>query len=395
MNIEWRVGAVGLLALLVAACGSGAGAAGEVRVRTTDELRQAVAGAKPGTRIVLAPGEYAGDLYLQNVHGSAQAPIVIAGADPMNPPRIRGKTECIHLSEVSHLELRDLVLEGAAGNGLNIDDGGTFDTPAHHVVLRGLKVRDIGPEGNRDGIKLSGLDDFQITRCLIERWGAGGSGIDMVGCHKGVIEASTFRNGRGEAIQGKGGTSEITIRHNRFIDVGGRGVNIGGSTGLDFFRPRVQGYEAKAIRVEQNLFVGGEAPVAFVGVDGATVRQNTIYHPAKWALRILQETTAPGFVPSRNGVFSDNIVVFRSEQWTEGGVNVGPNTAPETFRFARNVWYCEDRPDRSAPRLPTPESDSLVGKDPQFVNPEAGDFRLRPGSPAAGRGWEAALGSTP
>jgi len=82
--------------------------------------------------------------------------------------------------------------------------------------------------------------------------------------------------------------------------------------------------------------------VAFVGVDGAEVRFNTIYRPERWAFRILQETTAAGFVACRNGRFTDNIVAFHSSQWSSGGVNIGPNTAPGTFQFARN-WWCLHR----------------------------------------------------
>jgi hypothetical protein len=312
--------------------------------------------------------------------------IVIGAADPARPPRIVGGGSGIHLSEVSYLELRDLVFSGARGNGLNVDDGGTFETPTHHLILRNLTVKDVGPTGNRDGIKLSGIDDFRVEDCTLEQWGEGGSGIDMVGCHKGVIQGCTFRKGGSNGVQAKGGSSDITIRRCRFLEGGGRGVNLGGSTGLPYFRPRPQGYEAKNIRVEENVFVGGDAPVAFVGIDGGVVRANTIYRPRRWALRILQENQAPEFVAARNGSFTDNVVVFQSERWSEGGVNVGPKTAPQTFTFARNVWYCEDRPDRSAPRLPAPETGAVIGRDPLFRNPEAGDFRLKPGSPAAGRG---------
>lgn len=364
----------------------------DVNVRDLDGLRRAASAAKPGTRILLATGNYTGGTMLRGIAGAAGKPVVIGAADPANPPVLQGGVEAIHLSDVSHLELRDLVCRGATGNGLNLDDGGSKETPSHHVVLRNLRISDIGPGGNRDGIKLSGLDDFRVENCVIERWGDGGQGIDMVGCHRGVIEGCTLRQGEGKpgtGVQAKGGSTEITIRRNRFDHAGDRAINVGGSTGLQFFRPKPQGYEAKDLRVEGNIVIGSDAAIAFVNVDGATVRFNTLYHPRKWAIRILQETRSPGFTPSRNGVFEDNVIVFQAANWSEGGVNTGPNTEPKSFRFARNVWFCEDRPDRSQPTLPSPETGGVVGKDPQFRDPARGDFMLRSGSPATGRGVSA------
>jgi hypothetical protein len=122
--------------------------------------------------------------------------------------------------------------------------------------------------------------------------------------------------------------------------------------------------------------------VAFVGVDGAVVRFNTIYRPGRWALRILQETRHPTFVPSRNGEFADNLVVFRADEWAHGGVNVGPGTAPSTFRFARNWWYSTDRPEESRPTLPAAEEGGIYGRDPLLADPEGGDLSLRAESPA-------------
>ena len=355
-----------------------------LQVDDAASFKDAVARAKPGTRIELAPGEYGNGHLFQNLHGTADAPIVIAAADPEHPPTFTGGGQGLHLSDPAYVELHHLHLSGASGNGLNIDDGGTFDTPAHHVTLRGLIVTDIGPAGNHDGIKLSGLDDFVVEDCLLERWGEGGSGIDMVGCHRGEITSCVFRHGDqtgSNSIQAKGGTRDLRVHRNRFERGGSRAVNIGGSTGLQFFRPRPEGFEARDILVEHNTFIGSSAPVAFVGVDGATFRFNTIYRPTRWVLRILQETTGPDFVPSRNGIFTDNIIAFRADDLSTT-VNIGPNTAPETFRFARNFWYAIDDPARSSPDLPTPEVDGVTGQDPLFVDPGAGDFRLHPDSPA-------------
>ena len=81
---------------------------------------------------------------------------------------------------------------------------------------------------------------------------------------------------------------------------------------------------------EGSTFVGSEAPIAFVGVDGANVRWNTFYRPRKWVARILQETREPGFVPSRRGVFADNLVAYRSDEVTTA-VNVGPETEPNVL----------------------------------------------------------------
>jgi hypothetical protein len=128
--------------------------------------------------------------------------------------------------------------------------------------------------------------------------------------------------------------------------------------------------------------------VAFVGVDGAVVRHNTIYRFRRYALRILQETRGPGFVPCRNGRFTDNLIAFRAGELVQP-INVGRDTAPETFVLARNAWYCLDEPQRSRPTLPIPEADGVYGRDPQFRDAERGDFQLRPGSPVGRTGIRA------
>lgn len=361
----------------------------ELRIQRSLKLKDAVAQSKPGSVILLEAGTYEGGLYFEHLKGEPGKPIKILAADLRNPPVIKGGRECLHLIEPTYLELSYIIFTGATDNGLNIDDGGSFDAPASHIVLSNLVVVDVGPNGNRDGIKLSGVDHFVIVNCTVERWGNDGSAIDMVGCHDGVIVGCTFRHGDdvgASGIQVKGGSCNITIRGCRFEHAGLRAVNIGGSTDLQYFRPQPPpGYEAKNVTVEGCVFIGSEAPIAFVGVDGAVVRSNTIYRPKRWVLRILQETVSPEFVPCRNGNFTDNIVSFMTSEVVETA-NIGSDTDPETFTFARNLWYAMDNPSMSSPSLPIQEKDGMYGSDPMFTDPEGGDFKLKPESQAHGKG---------
>lgn len=332
------------------------------------EIRQLARAAKPGTAITIAPGEYRGGLWLQDLHGSEGKPITVCAADPKNPPRFVGGSG-IHLSKVSHLIIKDLVISNVTANGLNVDDGGNYSEPAHHIRIENIRVTDT-PKGNNDGIKLSGLRHFQVLNCTVSSWG--GSAVDMVGCHDGLIKGGFFKDGGDSGVQMKGGTSRVTVQDCRFNNFGLRGVNLGGSTGVEFFRPPLSTIadgaksEARDLRVEGCSFVGGIASLAFVGVDGAVVRRNTIVNPERWAIRILQETRLPGFVPCRKGVFEENTIVFFSSRWVSGGVNIGEGTEPASFRFARNKWFCSDMPAKSKPNLPTDEVGGVYGVDPKI-----------------------------
>ncbi len=62
-------------------------------------------------------------------------------------------------------------------------------------------------------------------------------------------------------------------------------------------------------------------------------------------------------------IVKDNRITFRrSDVQTE--VNIGPGTAPETFRFENNRWFAEDRPQASKPKLPVEEKGGVYGQIP-------------------------------
>jgi len=333
-----------------------------IQVRDAEGLRAALARARPGTTVTLAPGRYGHGISVGNVSGTKDARIVIAGADDRDPPVFEGGNEAIHLADCNFLTLRNLKVYGCAGNGINCDDGSTFDTPSKGMVFENLVIEGIGPTGNKDGLKLSGLDDFTVRGCRVSGWG--GSAIDMVGCHDGVIEGCRFVGKDGfsqdTGIQAKGGCERIVIKGNSFHNAGQRAVNLGGSTGLPFFRPRAQGFEARDLEVSGNHFVGGEAAVAYVTSTRCVVRRNTFIHPGKWVMRILQEQPTDKFQPCQQGVFEANLVVF--DRRVGPIANVGPDTRPDTFLFRGNAWFCRDGDCR--PSLPAEETAGIHQVDP-------------------------------
>jgi hypothetical protein len=330
--------------------------AAEIRVADSPSLRTALGQLVPGTTLLLEPGTYEGGLYVQAA-GTEQAPIVIQGADPNRPPVFQKGGSALHFSDCRYVTLRSIRVEGFPGNGINIDDGGSFETPSDHIVLENVTILEIGPKGNRDALKMSGVDHFAVRRCHFEAWG--GSGIDMVGCHHGVVEDCTFKGRAGysqdNAVQLKGGSEDVLVQCCLFLEAGQRSINVGGSTGLQFFRPKVGDYEAKNITVAGNRFERCLSPIAWVTADGGHVHHNTIVLPDRWILRILQETTDPQFQPSHGGLFEHNLVIYDSR--AQFFVNIGPGTAPETFMFRNNAWC--DVEGRRRPTLPVVEADGV------------------------------------
>lgn len=343
-----------------------------LRVSNREELEAALAEAKPGTTILLTPGTYQGGLTARDLSGEKGKPITIAGAQRNNQPVFSGGKTGLHFTDPRHLELRNFIVSGATANGLNIDDGGSFDSPAQDVKLSGLTLREIGGRGNHDGIKFSGGRDFQIEHCRIDRWGEGGSAIDMVGCHNGRISACEFEHHAqahsANGVQAKGGSQNIDIRRCHFKNAGGRAVNLGGSTGADYFRPANAKFEAANLTVADCFFEGSMAPIAFVGIAGANVSNNTILHPQRWIARILQENTQPHLVSCRDGRFERNFVAFHSNE-VRSMLNIGPATQKATFRLIGNEWLCLDGSSSGKKLLSftIPETDSIFHDNDQAI----------------------------
>ena len=353
--------------------------------QTYATFEAAAADAQPGDTILFHAGTHTGEQYVADLQGTANAWIFIHNA-PGEVAIIEGGGNALQLSDPAYLHISGLIFQHQTGNGVNTDDGGSYDTPAHHVVFENCTFRDMSATGNNDLLKLSGLDTFEVRSCTFLNGAEGGSGIDMVGCHHGVFEENFFENMGSNCIQAKGGSEHLRIERNFFLNGGQRSLNLGGSTDLQFFRPDTAHFEAAHIQVYSNIFIGSWAPIAYVGSVNVEVVNNTFYQPENWVIRILQETVDPDrFIECGDNSFRNNIVYLGNNLSTE--TNIGPNTRPETFTFSNNLWYNYDDTNWGGPAIPVADVNGIINQDPLFANAAATDFHIPMNSPAAGAGF--------
>jgi hypothetical protein len=190
---------------------SSAGGGGDGSSQTPfNTIPSAIAVATGGDAVVVHPGNgYSSGLYLTDVRGtSAAAPIWLGGAPGEAKPVVSGQASgnALQLVRPAWLIVHDLEVTNPTGaNGISCDDGTDYNNEqaAHHVIFRNIDFHDVGTGGNSDCLKLSGLNDHHVIDNTFTGCSTGGSAVDHVGCHRGLIARNTFvRNGNG--VQAKG-----------------------------------------------------------------------------------------------------------------------------------------------------------------------------------------------
>jgi len=194
-------------------------------------------------------------------------------------------------------------------------------------------------------------------------------------------------------VQAKGGSSEIAIQACRFEYAGSRAVNLGGSTGLAYFSPKDASYEARNLKVIDCVVLGSHAPIAFVGVDGAILRQNTFINPGKYLFRILQEQQDLRFVRCRLGVIEKNLVLYNGNQVSQS-TNIGPGTDSASFELKANCWS-----EMGGVLRPLthgiPEKNGIYNIKPTFLDIKQDDYRQAPDSESRQYGSQSDWASKP
>ena len=95
--------------------------------------------------------------------------------DPDDPPVFQGGQQAMHLSECNYVTLAHFIVDGCRINGLNCDDGGSIDTPMHHLFIENVTITRSGTTAtvshtahgmaSNDKILLRGITDK--TRLIV------------------------------------------------------------------------------------------------------------------------------------------------------------------------------------------------------------------------------------
>jgi len=341
----------------------------------------ALSQASAGTRIRVAAGTYGAIGSFSTLRGEATAPIALVGEGAVIVDT-GGTDLALHLIDPRYIVIQGITVQNTFPHGINIDDGGSYSSPAEYVVLRNMTFRNIGTGGNSDCLKMSGVNNFYVEGSSFSNCNQG-EAIDMVGCHNGVIGSNVFFDLPVNGLQTKGGSADVLIHGNRFIDIAQRSINAGGSTDSPYYRPSNTTHEALRIQMIANIFERpAVTPVAFVGCDTCVFANNTIIEPGTYLARILEENTT--LQAGSNGYYINNIIVLNTNN-RGSVVNIGSGTLPTTFTFGSNLWFSLDNPAYTGPTLGgniPAEANSIVQQNPLL------DANRRPqtGSPSIGAG---------
>ncbi|RKS77425.1 parallel beta helix pectate lyase-like protein [Motilibacter peucedani] len=221
----------------------------QVAVSTTEQLRAALAAAKPGDRITMADGTYTGDPGLEAApDGTREHPIVLAGSRRavITTGQTDGGAYGLHVTgsywQLDGFTVRNakkgIVLDGSVGSLLKDLDVGTIGQEAVHfrsgsaggaiidssVHDTGLKSPQFG-EGVYVGSAHSNWSsDAGFTRPYGEDGGAGPDRSDHV-----LVQGNHIYDTAAEGIDVKEGTTGGKILDNTFDEAGTSGENKGDS----------------------------------------------------------------------------------------------------------------------------------------------------------------------
>lgn len=358
--------AIGLTVLLTLVCGAtlpaDEAAGPTVRVDTVEDLLHAIENAQPHATILVADGHYhlprytaiaADHVTLRSESGDREA-VILDGAESRHD-------ELIGITSASHVTIADLTVQNVVANAIKINN----NTGVDHVAIRNCVIRNVWQRGvksvrapelkTRNGLiehclfindrPKSFADDPRDTS---DTFGGNYVGaIDLMDAVRWTIRDNVFQNIQGRTRTGRGAifiwfeSRDCVIERNVIIDCD-QGVALGNAHIIDGTPYHVAGFT-----VRNNFITRAPMNPVFIAHSRETaVVHNTIHDPGNERRRSIRVFASNDGLRVAANLINGHPI--REEQ-TEGNVTISDNTI----------------------------ATDLAGR---FVDPAAGDLRLKAGS---------------
>jgi uncharacterized protein (TIGR03382 family) len=242
-----------------------------------DTPQSALQRARPGDRILVRAGTYAGGGWI-DARGTAQAPITVLSVDGPRRAVLQGGGESLRLGEgASYLVFDGLEIRNATNNVIHIDGN------SHHITLRNVFAHDAGRDG--DVVKVNQAAHIYIEGGEYARPGPrpGSSEnpyqecIDFLAVDTLVVRDAWIHDGGSSLIYAKGGSRNVVFERNLINEQRAGAsdpmVGLGGVTGVDFLGDG--SFEAYDIVFRNNIVQGGASGgIAIYDARGAYIANN-------------------------------------------------------------------------------------------------------------------------
>ena len=190
-----------------------------------------------GDTLLLDAGTYENGLSINNKHGTAANPIIIAGPESGSRAVFKARSCCntVSINNSSYIEIRNLELDGhdTGGSkvaGVDAVKAESNPNPSHHITLENLYIHDHDLDQQMVGISTKATAwDWVIRNNIIESTGTGmylGDSNGSAHFINGLIEGNLFLDTIGYNVQIKHQTGTrsgvapasgtTVIRHNVF-----------------------------------------------------------------------------------------------------------------------------------------------------------------------------------
>lgn len=347
----------------------------------------------PGDEVRIAAGTYSCGVYVVGLHGTAAHPIVFRSVDGPHAARF----DCaggggLQFQSVEYLAFDGLEIANAgSGHAFHVHSG---DMPvtfrSNHVLVTHCSFHD----AMLSAIKASQSTDLDIIDCDLG-WtspgaAVGGQGIDFVAVDHSRILRNHIHDVLGNvSVQVKGGSTDVLVDGN-VISNTDVGINLGQSTGPQFFLPTNATWEAQRAYATNNVVFGHtRVGLNAEGCLDCLMANNTLalIDPGQ-PLRALTGGVgidAVGVTESHtSGLRLIGNLVYMTGATPGALLNFTPDNVAGLVQ-SHNLFFhtgsaigvlYSDTP------VGGPATGTLVDRDPLLASPSTGDVALGAGSPA-------------